>query len=967
MSLDHILIRPRILERFAVDDLQVGDVVTELFSRLSIDVARQANGSDEASSLNKIEKAASLVLHELNQDIMPLVQQAGPKILTWFKPLEDAIQQAITAIGNPQDAETVLHSFTAFLEWLAATLGKLKTSVIVQAIRELINIIEKDLNFTIERFGTFLHSLVEDVIKELTAEYLAGTHTENAKKDFLIGSHIAWLRRYYQNDFPINLSSVRLSDLVELLSLEFPKTDWDRLAIRMAQFFRDLARIARSLSGQFSISVTVNANHPQHERLISRSISEPQISWYASWLKEQMAEGEFPIEMEPETWEEVLSFFTVLEEYVFVKDRFKPEDEPFGTQIATEGVSYEFQEVWTWLAAVLKELMEVIFMSTSYKEGSPVFNGIDIVLKSIQGLYTLINGFGQKGEAWVRSQQGIGIVNKSWDYAIKPLLEMILEKGVPTNSDHFFPGIGEKIKKAWRKYVTNLHLFTAPLSYEGKDVLKNLLELHVQDLALSIMTLSNARKADAGTMHHRATKGVIAFTRYLGYFLGALANSIPLEPVFGGKRHFGFPQGAHIARFFLTNILFCGFGFSLMFTFPGYWIASALSGRDTMNKEGIATEILKDVLKSYLEWMAFYIFWWDGAGQGKWGIDPNNQIIQFNGYPDPANAPYELPFAKHEGELVECIQGPHGFWSHNSWTNCLYAVDFKMEYGQEVLAMRGGTVVDYEDIWPDIHNGKWNYITIRHDDATEGALPNPIHDLGPGGILSTTYATYGHGRHFGVRHAFAARGITPEQIIGTTIKKGEAIMLVGDTGQDAIEAQVHVHVKASVLPDAPTIPFVFKNLPGKGLLRKAPPGVPKTNSFYSSNNEKQTVVLNHGLIQPNRQEGFVLHSGSEEDGRRYVVLDRFANPLESSYKGAHIHITFEDQGQPYFLYKKIVEYNNGDRKAYLDGDWDTPILPPPGSTYRIGGMPRDEKDEFGQHFAYLAKSSDNPWTPYKLA
>lgn len=247
----------------------------------------------------------------------------------------------------------------------------------------------------------------------------------------------------------------------------------------------------------------------------------------------------------------------------------------------------------------------------------------------------------------------------------------------------------------------------------------------------------------------------------------------------------------------------------------------------------------------------------------------------FAGYPDSGSSPYRLPYASGDAKYVG--QANLGFFSHARYNTLpqVYAYDFAHDFGDEVLCVRDGTVVDFFDWIPDnidpdstqeaaartasdgVMGGAgwrndspgWNFVTVRHDVAVAA------HDKDQGGAAVTTYATYGHGATDGVRTLWQSLyGKAPDQIIGTRVQRGNPLMRAGSTGV-SFHNHLHLHVQsgpaAPPVPAGPpvtgpnqlvspgaindwTIPFVFGDAPGDGVL--------KNLTWYRSGNARTTTL-----------------------------------------------------------------------------------------------------------------------------
>lgn len=209
---------------------------------------------------------------------------------------------------------------------------------------------------------------------------------------------------------------------------------------------------------------------------------------------------------------------------------------------------------------------------------------------------------------------------------------------------------------------------------------------------------------------------------------------------------------------------------------------------------------------------------------------------EFNGYPAKPS-PYLLPYAS--GSSINIGQAHAGFWSHNVPTNPAsiqtYAVDFALDQAVEILASRPGTVVSFFEGTVDDTTGPWNNIIIRHDVDDDGnpVAPDAVHDLDAGGTPVVTFAVYGHGRQNGVTAAFArwATPVPTASIVGTQVKRGQPIMLAGDTGNSWYN-HCHMHILPRNASPGYTIPFIYDDVPGDG--------VPKALSWYTSTNTRIT-------------------------------------------------------------------------------------------------------------------------------
>jgi hypothetical protein len=331
-----------------------------------------------------------------------------------------------------------------------------------------------------------------------------------------------------------------------------------------------------------------------------------------------------------------------------------------------------------------------------------------------------------------------------------------------------------------------------------------------------------------------------------------------------------FDNGEHFAVTALFWGVLSGFPFGLMAGLLGNLFAVKLiaGAPDLGPLESKMLEAGLNQIKPWVFWPSFYSDKEGDTGDGTY--NPGGD--EFKGYPEFDSSPYLLPYPK--GKSCYVGQANQGLWSHNLVAgNLIYAYDFSLDEDDIIVAARPGTVVNFFDWVPNDTNpdpktplpsgvtagpgqtetSRWNFVLLRHDVDNDGNLiaPDDVHDKGPGGNVVVTYGVYGHGRTDSVRQAFAEKlgidfsAITPADILNAaapvTVKRGEKIMLCGDTG---ISFHNHLHMEVRVekgsgdnvrgmKDDADfTIPFVFKDV--SRFLDTD--GVPTGLNFYTSDN-----------------------------------------------------------------------------------------------------------------------------------
>lgn len=245
-----------------------------------------------------------------------------------------------------------------------------------------------------------------------------------------------------------------------------------------------------------------------------------------------------------------------------------------------------------------------------------------------------------------------------------------------------------------------------------------------------------------------------------------------------------------------------GLGFGILSGLSGSIVSQFIAWQEDWELLGIT--ILEAIGGMILGFWFYEYFLIDGdTADGTIAASGN-----YKGYPAKANSPYRLPYAS--GEALYMGQGNNGMFSHNEITNLggnwqFYAFDLGFDHRQVVRAMRGGTVVSFQDGNADNNDQNANFIIIRHDTAP----PVADHDDPFGtGTPVVTYARYWHGAQNGVTNVL---GATP---VGMTVNQGDPIMQADDTGT-SFHSHLHIYIATddgTGNPGGNSIPFVFADV-----------------------------------------------------------------------------------------------------------------------------------------------------------
>ena|GEM_PF-532834 len=184
--------------------------------------------------------------------------------------------------------------------------------------------------------------------------------------------------------------------------------------------------------------------------------------------------------------------------------------------------------------------------------------------------------------------------------------------------------------------------------------------------------------------------------------------------------------------------------------------------------------------KLYVAWLILYILFIT------FGTGPVGERL----YVPAKSSPYKLPWKSGVSRFVS--QGNRSFTSHRGLH--LYAWDFWMDIGTEILSARAGTVVKLEQNFDGI-GFKSNYVMIEHDDGSR--------------------AMYAHIKKAGSLVK-----------VGDRVEQGQTIAYSGMVGQTI---NPHLHFVVFNKNETDSLPITFSELPD---------GVPLAGHFYISGNSK---------------------------------------------------------------------------------------------------------------------------------
>lgn len=936
MTLGNILIRPQLLDRGQkADEGRILDIFVELGSRLTQDLL------NEGKLVPKIGVAFQRGAQNFIQQAGQNLNTAKPKLEMWFAPLtekaNEGLNQSFDGIAG------ALNALKFIFDLLNDALDQLHIEDIERKLNELADILEGDLGLTPTFFTDFINDLIDEIAEELTKDFLTGDQSTEALDAYIVGAHIITIKRILLAHLDeMNLPTISLRDMIDALGDALLSLNWDEKLDDFADKLQSPAEGFDDVLSVFNLREGGSTENNEAGEITTRSLSrgvgdeDCQMSWYLTWFNDKVTAVPNRLDL-------------------------------FNTDVDTgSNVSFN-SDGWAKFLEHLAHYLDAggdIADALQHglldiKEGNKISPSLNIGYLGVKALITLFS-YGHNGEGWIdyfRIYKDYGLFNDEdldsldfWEKAFKKGSHALV-KGLVENLKLYqmlltLGGSFEQYPDDFKTWLIN----NFGNDY-GKVGARSEWSKFAKEVLLSFFTLIN--QTGNGENYHK-TEGM---TSLFGHGMGLLTACW-----WGKRRKYYLPDidlGEGDFWEFVGRYLLGGL-FVTIGEWIGFLVSAGLSGKfseEYYEGFGIVARCLAPFTGAATFHKYATLLWNSNTDGGKAGFatifnteqKPENVEVQLSGYPAKAESPYVLPFDKNL--LVFCSAVNLGFSQHNYKDKLIYAFDFSPPYGSEVLAMRGGTVESFQEIFDD---DSQTQISILHNNAEEGPIPNPDYDKRENNELIITRGTYQNGQSHGVRYAFASRGIPRKFIIGTKIPQGHPIMLSGRSDGfwflDPYNLKVFVG-NGDGAGGIKSLPFVFQDIDESD-------GIPRVSCYYRSSNEPGAIE-DLSLYHPDYREGYVQASGFN-----FIQLDKSPNIEGESIEGKHVFVSFQaPNGQEFFQYKKIASYDSGPHKLEIEGVWDTAEPPPKGAYYQIGGRGFSQSSDFQKKFAFLAARIAPPNNP----
>jgi hypothetical protein len=875
MSLGNILIRPQMLDRRPLStEAEVMDLLTALASRLVEDFMRGGAASTQ------IVAACSESMADFIPQFKPRLATVGTKLEDWLKPYLDLVKSAPT----PDTTVKGLLATADFGFKLVNTLlAEGHTKSLTKQLNGLLDIVETDLGITRKGLEKLFLDILDRMEAKLSSEFLNGNQNEDSLNNFLLSVQIRRARREIGHLLDrIPLPDINPRQLIRDMELRLEATGWDETLDKIQKQIPDIQK--QITEGLPKLNKILKFDKTREMGLMRDiGVDGGQYAWYVSWFNGEPTKAVNRFSLAGSEEEQTIKF---------------------------KHVSLSVLEHWTYWLSVVVDLGKFLSNTKNSFELGNVLN-------------PFLNAIGQ-GSMTVFSLISSLIDDKGWADFMKVKEATLFKKGVQEGLT--FIGSFEHFVDGWAWLGATWQDDRAKAKDTTLLDVEDFVEwfqLILKDVFLSICTLINHDNNDEKALNHEKIEGLTELSRKV------VALLVARQMAKGGQyKAIGDDIGQTIVTYLFGGVLVFGANMT------AWLLGAALSGQffDKYWKIDDAGEFVKGflggenlfggLLYSFIDFHAAFDLEGKTDG-GKYGlkrirVDGNVEFkeTQFKGYPPRSTSPYLLPFGGKD--VIFCSQTHRGRATHNNHTGLIYAVDFLLKSDTEVLAMRGGTVVEYYDKGK-VGEDELTYIVIRHD------YINTEHDLNDFREPKTTYARYENGKPSSIKAAFQTLGVPSNEIIGTRIQQGCPLMKLGTRSGVFAFDYLQVNVSSAVEERLPSIPFVFKDILTEG--------VPEKGKYYLSQNKRNTSLdpLVLGAIRGGGdlggQEVLVdLKKGALVSNAEQLV-SRDLLSIEAEQEAVfRRHIVIVRDGSP-IQYRMIQSVTiEGDlHKFVIDGNWDVQL------------------------------------------
>ena len=679
MSVGAVLLQPQRVERAetaTADDAALTDLV-KLVVGVALDTAR---GGQVLQQLEVAGEAAATRLYERAESGLDSAQQRLASLLDG--PLDGLTSKVLefADIDSVDDALAAVHEVLAELSKLAEGLT---IDHIRQHIGEIVDIIENDLGLTPDFITEQIWAFFDDFIDRL--EHVAPESNPAAQSNRIevIGA-LRRVKRLVGDE--VEFPKLDVEPIAQALLADIRRTGIPDEAARAACISAGLAQAAQSTRS--ALNAVPAPDFELHGMGAGETPSAEEEDrtylWYPSWLSNNHRPW----------WIDLLGVVpadsvwltsaqqTVEHTYGRPDTVVGAANAIWGKDTATLGGSeapYTFREFspdvmekTAWISAIVCNGLETLFHLISLEEGDYWSN--------------IVNSVNNAGFATWK-----GIKKEPFPYHLETVLRVVLTFAATFEGRH--------------TEASGRNKFWMWTTLAGPDFAEVALYKYflgvARDFVLSVMTLTNhVPPADGGT-HPRNREELDAIRNAWVLFLQRILLLLFPKDDWGVMKP-GSDMSPLVKLIFIWTF-FIGSGIGLLGGFIGSLFGSLMSrdpdfGIVWKNKMwwGISTGIILTPFWIYVTE--------EGSTSG--GTYTPYGSPKFTGYPPRDTSPYLLPYDSNAVGSCYVGQANQGLWSHNFNNNQqLYAVDFSLDQGDEILAARPGTVVAFWETNPDDTQG----------------------------------------------------------------------------------------------------------------------------------------------------------------------------------------------------------------------------------------------------------------------